>query len=72
MRFLNYITIILVVITGNFNYLLIILFVAIITYLIHLNIDHYEDKKIEKSLENYQNISEDKDIQKRNIKPKNI
>ena len=70
MRLSIYITIILVVITGNFNYLLIILFVAIITYLIHLNIDHYEDKKIEKSVENYQNIYEDKDIQKRNIKPK--
>ena len=50
MRLSIYITIILVVITGNFNYLLIILFVAIITYLIHLNIDHYEDKKIEKVL----------------------
>ena len=70
MRLAIYITIILIVITGNFNYIFVILFVAVITYLIHLNIDHLEEKKMEEDIENYTNIKEDMDIKKRNIKPK--
>ena len=70
MRLSIYLTILLIVITGNYNYIFVILFVAVITYLIHLNIEHKEEKKMKESVENYTNITEDLDLKNRNIKPK--
>ena len=70
MRLSIYVTILLIVITGNYNYIFVILFVAVITYLIHINIDYKEEKKMKDNVENYSNIKEDNDIKKRNIKPK--
>ena len=65
----SYISILLIIITGNLNYLFILIFSVILTYIIFINENDSKDKKLDEKIENYKNIKNDKDIKKREIIP---
>ena len=64
-----YISVLFIVFTGNINYLFISIFGLILTMMVYSNSENTVEKKINKNIENYKNIKNDKDLKKYNIKP---
>jgi hypothetical protein len=64
-----YISILFIVLTGNINYLFIAIFGLVITIVVYSNSENTVEKKINKNVENYKNIKNDKDFKKYNVKP---
>jgi hypothetical protein len=64
-----YISILFIVLTGNINYLFIAIFGLVLTLIIYSNSENTVEKKINKNIENYRNIKNDKDFKKYNVKP---
>ena len=64
-----YIAILFLFLTGNVNYLFIVIFSLVLTLIVHSNSDTIVEKNVQKNVENYSNIKNDKDFKKYNIKP---
>ena len=63
-----YISVLFIILTGNLNYLFISIFCLCLTLLIHSNENKTKTRKIKKNVENYENIKNDRNVKKRNIK----
>ena len=71
MRLAIYLSIILIVITFDLNYAFVLIIAGILTYVVNSSIDSKNDKKFEKTIENYSQLKKDKHIKKNNIDVKN-
>lgn len=70
MRFSLYLSVLLIILTAQVNYIFILIVVGILTYTVDFSYEEKENKKMEK-FEDYKKMKKDKHIKKRNIKPKN-
>ena len=68
MRFSLYLSVLLIILTAQVNYIFILIVVGILTYTVDFSYEEKENKKMEK-FEDYKKMKKDKHIKKRNIKP---
>ena len=64
-----YISVLFLLLTGNTNYLFIAIFSLVLTLILHSNTENIVEKNIERNVENYRNIKDDKDFKRYKIKP---
>lgn len=70
-RLAMYISFLFIVISLNLNYIFVLLVTAFLTYLVYISYDRTQDSKNEKEIENYEDLKNDRDYLKRNMKVKN-
>jgi len=70
-RLAMYISFLFIVISLNLNYIFVLLVTAFLTYLVYISYDKKQDAKNEKEIENYEDLKNDRDYLKRNMKVKN-
>ena len=67
MRLAIYISIVLILVTFDLNYAFVLIIAGILTYVVNSSIDSKNDKKFEKTIENYSQLKKDKHIKNNNI-----
>tara|TARA_Y100000590_G_scaffold455850_1_gene605247 strand:- start:1680 stop:2357 length:678 start_codon:yes stop_codon:yes gene_type:complete len=70
-RLAMYISFLFIVISLNLNYIFVLLVTAFLTYLVYISYDKKQDAKNETEIENYEDLKNDRDYLKRNMKVKN-
>ena len=70
MRFALYLSIVLSIITLNLNYIFIFIITGLFTYIVNISIEKDDDKENKKTMEKYEDLKNDKDYKKRNVKVK--
>lgn len=70
-RLAMYISFLFIVISLNLNYIFVLLVTAFLTYLVYISYDKKEEHNNKKEIENYEDLKNDMDYLKRNMKVKN-
>ena len=70
-RLAMYISFLFIVISLNLNYIFVLLITAFLTYLVYISYDKKEEQNKLKEIENYEDLKNDSDYLKRNMKVKN-
>lgn len=64
-----YTALLFLVLTGNINYIFIAIFGLVLTLIIYSNFEDRIEKKLNKNIENYKNLKNDKELKKYKVKP---